>query len=103
MSLVRLSSMRLRSGAMRTSVFSVVVMAGAAALLAQAAPALADAPWFAAGVSTPIPNGAGPGPAPRGTVGADFTGDGEQDVVTIGNFTFGTLLLAPGNGDGTFG
>lgn len=73
------------------------------ALAMTTAPAYADDAWFAAYVTTAIPNGAGPGPAPRGSATADFTGDGLADVVTIGNFTFGNVLLAPGNGDGTFG
>jgi hypothetical protein len=68
-----------------------------------AAPAGAAGSWFAPYVRTDIPNGAGPGPAPRGSAVADFTGDGIPDVVTIGNFTFGNVLLAPGTGNGTFG
>ena len=87
---------------MRTATFSVVLGA-AAALIVSTGQAAADAPWLAPYVSTTIPNGMGPGPAPRGTVSADFTGDGRADIVTRGNFTQGNLLLAPGNGNGTFG
>jgi hypothetical protein len=87
---------------MRTSSFSLCAVVAAGALLALASPAGADTPWFAPYVSTPLSNGPGPGPAPRGTVSADFTGDGKADIVTIGNFTFGNLLLAVGNGNGTF-
>src|SRR5207248_1922700 len=94
--------------AMRTFKFSVACKAASitsitVALVAQAGPANADAPWFAPYVSTTIPNGAGPGPAPRGTVTADFNRDGKADIVTISNFTQGNLLFVPGNGNGTFG
>lgn len=82
--------------------FSVGCAAGALTLAALP-PAHADAPWFAAYVSSSIPNGLGPGPAPRGTAAADLTGDGVLDVVTVSDFTQGDLLLAPGAGDGTFG
>jgi hypothetical protein len=87
---------------MRTATFSVALGA-VLALLLPTGRAVADPAWLAPYVSTTIPNGMGPGPAPRGTVSADFTGDGRADIVTIGNFTQGNLLLAPGNGDGTFG
>ncbi|MDT4920844.1 MAG: hypothetical protein QOI15_1746 [Pseudonocardiales bacterium] len=87
---------------MRTSRFSVLLAATAGLVLATAGAATADPPQFAPYVSTAIPNGPGPGPAPRGTVSADFTGDGRADIVTISNFTQGNLLLAPGRGDGTF-
>ena len=88
---------------MRTSTFSLCAVASAGVLLALACPAAADTPWFAPYVSTPISNGPGPGPAPRGTVSADFNSDGKADIVTIGNFSYGNLLFAPGNGNGTFG
>jgi hypothetical protein len=44
----------------------------------------------------------GPGPAPRGSATADFNSDGKADVVTITDFTQGNILLATGDGDGTF-
>jgi len=95
---------------MRTFKFSVaastvtsITASITVALIAQAVPASADAPWFAAYVSTSIPNGPGPGPAPRGTVSADFNRDGRADIVTISNFTSGNLLFAPGLGNGQFG
>ena len=72
-------------------------------VLVPAAPAAAEDPWFAPYVQTTIPNGMGPGPAPRGTASADFNSDGKPDLVTIGNFTQGNILFAPGNGNGTFG
>lgn len=72
-------------------------------LLLAAAPASADVAWFAPYKKTTISNGAGPGPAPRGSATADFNGDGKADLVTIGDFTFGNILFVPGNGDGTFG
>lgn len=81
--------------------FSVVPTA-ALLTLAIVAPASADPAWFAPYVSSTIPNGPGPGPAPRGTATADFTGDGKADIVTISNFTFGNILMVPGNGNGTF-
>jgi len=82
--------------------FSVVPTA-ALLTLALAAPASADPAWFAPYVSSTIPNGSGPGPAPRGTATADFTSDGKADIVTISNFTMGNILVVPGNGNGTFG
>lgn len=75
----------------------------AAALVSTATPAVADTAWFAPAVSTPLNNGPGPGPAPRGTVSADFNGDGRPDIVTIGDFTFGNLLFIPNTGGGNFG
>lgn len=87
---------------MRNEALSLVAALTAVTLLQSPHAVAADA-WFAPSVRTDIPNGAGPGPAPRGSAAADFTGDGIVDVVTIGNFTFGNILLAAGNGDGTFG
>lgn len=77
--------------------------AAALAVLATTAPAHADSPWFAASVQTPINNTFGPGPAPRGTVAADFDNDGNPDIATIADFTLGGVLVVHGNGDGTFG
>jgi hypothetical protein len=73
------------------------------AMLASAPHALADTPWFAATANTSISNGEGPGPAPRGTATADFNRDGKADLVTIGNFTSGNLLVTAGDGAGGFG
>jgi len=87
---------------MWTDKFSVAA-AVAVIAVASASPASAADPWFQPYESTTIPNGAGPGPAPRGSASADFTGDGKPDVVTIGNFTFGNILLVPNTGGGTFG
>lgn len=50
-----------------------------------------------------IPNGQGSGPAPRGTVSADFNRDGHPDIATISDFTYGDMLFVPNNGDATFG
>lgn len=72
-------------------------------VLVTAAPAHADSPWFAPYVPTSINNTFGPGPAPRGTVAADFDNDGHLDIATIADFSMGGLLIAPGEGDGTFG
>jgi len=74
----------------------------AGVLAATTMPAQAANPWFAANVQTSIPSGLGPGPAPRGSATADFNSDGKPDVVTILNFTQGNILLAKGNGNGTF-
>jgi len=87
---------------MRTDKFSVAAALGVLAVAA-ASPASAADPWFQPYQSTTIPNGAGPGPAPRGSASADFTGDGRPDVVTIGNFSYGNILLVPNTGNGTFG
>lgn len=65
-------------------------------------PAQAAGGWFAPYVETAIDNGLGPGPAPRGSTTADFNSDGRPDVVTILDFTQGNILLATGDGDGTF-
>jgi hypothetical protein len=65
-------------------------------------PASAATTWFAAAVTSPIANGAGPGPAPRAAATADFNGDGHPDIVSIGNFTFGDVLVSPGLGNGQF-
>ena len=81
---------------------ALVLLCTAPALLL-APPAHAATPWFAAVQSSSLANGQGPGPAPRGTATADFTSDGRADLVTIGNFTMGNLLVVPGNGNGTFG
>src|SRR5437762_2355663 len=43
----------------------------------------------------------GPGPAPVGMVGADFTGDGITDLVAADFQGAGPILMA-GKGDGTF-
>ena len=80
---------------------SLLLLSAASTALAPAA--LADTVWFAAVANTSISNGQGPGPAPRGTATADFNSDGKPDLVTIGNFTMGNLLLLPGNGAGGFG
>lgn len=72
-------------------------------MLVTAGPAQADGTWFAPAVRSDIDNGAGPGPAPRGSAIADFDGDGHADLVSIGQFTLGEVLVSPGNGDGTFG
>lgn len=71
-------------------------------LAATMAPVHAANPWFATAVQSSLSNGLGPGPAPRGSATADFNSDGKPDVVTISNFTQGNILLATGNGDGTF-
>jgi hypothetical protein len=71
------------------------------ALIAGVPPAGA-ASWFAPNTPTAIDNGMGPGPAPRGSASADFNSDGHPDVVTIADFTQGNILLATGDGDGTF-
>jgi hypothetical protein len=71
-------------------------------LAATMAPAHAANPWFATAVQTSLNNGLGPGPAPRGSTTADFNGDGKPDIVTITQFTQGNILLATGNGNGTF-
>jgi len=71
------------------------------ALSAGIVPASA-ASWFAPNTETAIDNGLGPGPAPRGSASADFNSDGRPDVVTILDFTQGNILLATGDGDGTF-
>lgn len=73
------------------------------AAVAIAAPSQADTAWFAPYSETTIDNGMGPGPAPIGTVAADFDEDGKQDIVTITDFTQGNLLLVRGVGNGTFG
>jgi hypothetical protein len=65
-------------------------------------PAQAADAWFAPYVASPVDNGLGPGPAPRGSATADFDSDGRPDVVTILDFTQGNVLLATGDGDGTF-
>ncbi len=88
---------------MRTGPLSLLVIGTAVlAPLTTAAPAQADGPWFAPYVATTIDNGMGPGPAPRGSTTADFDSDGRPDVVTILDFTQGNILLATGDGDGTF-
>jgi hypothetical protein len=87
---------------MWTDKFSVAAAAAVIAV-ATASPASAAGSWFQTYEQTTIPNGAGPGPAPRGSASADFTGDGKPDVVTIGNFTMGNILLVPNAGGGTFG
>lgn len=85
---------------MRTVTLSVLLAAGALAV--STSPAHAAGAWFAPYVTTAIDNGLGPGPAPRGSATADFDSDGRPDVVTILNFTQGNILLATGDGDGTF-
>lgn len=87
---------------MRKSTFSVTTALAVAAVVV-AAPALAADAWFAPFQRTDIPNGAGPGPAPRGSATADFNGDGNADIVTIGEFSMGDALFVPGRGDGGFG
>ena len=77
---------------MWTANYSVAAALGVLAVAA-ASPASAADPWFQPYESTTIPNGAGPGPAPRGTASADFTGDGKPDIVTISDFTMGNILL----------
>lgn len=85
---------------MRKATFSVLLTAGA--LVATTTPAQAADSWFAPYTETAIDNGMGPGPAPRGTASADFDSDGLPDIVTITDFTQGNVLLATGDGDGTF-
>src|SRR5689334_379506 len=84
---------------MRKVVLSVLLMTGF--FFTGITPASA-ASWFAPNVQTAIDNGLGPGPAPRGSASADFNSDGKADVVTITDFTQGNILLATGDGDGTF-
>jgi hypothetical protein len=79
------------------------VLATLSLTVVAAPPAYADDPWFAPYTSTTIPNGSGPGPAPRGTATADFNRDGKADIVTISQFTYGNILFVPGHGNGTFG
>lgn len=86
---------------MRSATVSVLLVTGALAATATA-PAHAVGEWFAPYVETAIDNGMGPGPAPRGSTTADFDSDGRPDVVTITDFTQGNILLATGDGDGTF-
>lgn len=85
---------------MRNALFPVAVAAGA--LLATATPAHAVDPSFAPYVETALDNGMGPGPAPRGSATADFDSDGRPDIVTITDFAQGNIVLATGDGDGTF-
>jgi len=85
---------------MRLTTKTLLVTLGC--LAATMAPAHAANPWFAAVVQTSLDNGLGPGPAPRGSATADFNSDGKPDVVTITQFTQGNILLATGNGNGTF-
>lgn len=87
---------------MRTANFSVSALA-ALAVVAAAAPAIAAESWFAPYQRTDIPNGQGPGPAPRGTASADFNRDGSPDIVTIGNFGNSDILFVPNTGAGSFG
>jgi hypothetical protein len=89
-------------GAMRKGAFSVCALVGATLLLSLA-PASAADPWFATYQRTTIANGMGPGPAPRGTASADFTGDGVPDIVTVNDSGNGNVLFVPNTGSGTFG
>lgn len=85
---------------MRLTTKTLLVTIGC--LAATMAPAHAANPWFATAVQTSLDNGIGPGPAPRGSTTADFNSDGKPDIVTITDFTQGNILLATGDGDGTF-
>ena len=87
---------------MRTARLSLPALLAGGALVVATLPAQAAGAWFAPFVATTIDNGAGPGPAPRGSTVADFDSDGRPDVVTITDFTQGDVLLATGDGDGTF-
>jgi len=89
---------------MRKPSLSLLLAVGAlvATATATTTAAQAEAAWFAPYVRTAIDNGNGPGPAPRGSTTADFNSDGRPDVVTILDFTAGNILLATGDGDGTF-
>lgn len=80
----------------------LISLSTAAGTFLAAVPAHAASPSFATYVETTIDNGMGPGPAPRGSAAADFDSDGNPDVVTITDFTQGNILLATGDGDGTF-
>jgi len=86
--------------AMRKVIISVLLVIGA--LMTGMTPASAAGSWFAPNTPTTIDNGMGPGPAPRGSATADFNSDGKADVVTITDFAQGNILLATGDGDGTF-
>lgn len=79
-----------------------VVMPAVLAGLIFAASAQAANPTFAPYVGYSTGSPAGPGPAPQTTVAADFLGNGNQDVVTVNNSGFGSLILMKGNGNGTF-
>lgn len=85
---------------MRTKALSALLATGA--LVVATAPAHAADEWFAPYVQTDIDNGNGPGPAPRGTDRADFDSDSIADIVTITDGAQGEILLATGDGDGTF-
>lgn len=87
---------------MRTVSFSVTALL-MLTVVAVASPALAADSWFAPYQRTDIPNGQGPGPAPRGTASADFNRDGSPDIVTIGNFGNSNVLFVPNTGTGGFG
>lgn len=79
-----------------------VTLALAALAVGITGPATAATTWFGTSVTSAVANGAGPGPAPRAAATADLDGDGHPDVVSIGNFTFGDVLVSPGLGNGRF-
>lgn len=87
---------------MRKLPFSLSALV-ALALLSPAATALAADQWFAPFQRTDLDNGQGPGPAPRGSVAADFDGNGSPDIVTVGDFGNADLLFVPNTGTGGFG
>lgn len=80
-----------------------LMLIAAVTLVIPAAPAAADEPWFAPRIDSAIDNGAGPGPAPRGSASADFNSDARPDLVTIGNFTYDDVRVVPNVGNGRFG
>jgi len=79
-----------------------VALALAALAVGVTGQASAAGPWFGSAVTSTISNGAGPGPAPGASDMADFDGDGHADVVSIGNFTYGDVLVSDGLGNGQF-